>query len=101
MLMNLIRFLISLVNVTYDAYAISVMDHTDLDFIGNLTNSTFSFLDADKTVREYNLDVTSLKYYFIKAFHDHLYDNHVKKKLPFMTKLFRKLDSHVQQFKRR
>ena len=62
------------------------MDHTDFDFIGNLTNSTFSVFDANKVIRDNNLNATSLKYYFIKAFHDHLYDNHVKKKIPFFTK---------------
>ncbi len=77
------------------------MDHTDFDFIGNLTNSTFSVFDANKVIRENKLNATSLKYYFIKAFHDHLYDNHVKKKIPFFTKLMKKLDYHLNLFKRR
>ena len=88
-------------NVTYDAYALSVMDHSDQDFIGNLTNNTFSLFEVNRVVRHHSLNVTSLKYYFIKAFHDHLYDQHVKKKLPFITKTLRKFNNHLHQFKRR
>jgi hypothetical protein len=79
----------------------SVVDHSDLDFGGNLTNSTFSLDDVYKVFQENNLNMTSLKNYFIKAFHDHLYESHVKKKLPFLTKFYRKLDSSLSRFKRR